>query len=398
MKRHDEPALAVDTATSAGTIYERNALSSCRLDSTRRINMDDRPMKAQLTTQRHILTPFHSFRSFVAGFVAAAAMLCLLQTSLVAQIPTQGGPSDGSGSADFVFAGPLKNDILYSYKYTERVRVWILDKTGAVTDSSDRLLTYFLTERQTSAEIGGGAKVVEANIDSMHLEYHASDGDVDFNTQNIDHANDRKRINHPAVLVPSALVNAVGHFTLSPYGSLGDVTGTSIESVRRQGEDPMLDDFTQKRIEHMFSDDYLATVFFPWRSAVPLGRIVRFGDKMELPIIAGLDRITFRDEATVVVTEPDKELGAGVIDIHAELSHPTTEWVTFDVVPHPVLVKDASGVLTGQLFLDEDGVVQSGWTSTTGTMAASFSGNPVNARIEHQVFVERMNMISFPGF
>ncbi len=228
-----------------------------------------------------------------------------------------------------VFGSPLKNDIVFFYKYTEKVNHWFLDKDGKVQDSSERVLTYYLSERQLNAEIGGGTKTIEANIDSMHVDYRGRAGSIKFNTQSIDDVNNLQLVRHSAVLVPSALVNCVAQLTLSPYGTLVGMKSKSFVNVREQGEDPMLDDFVQKRIEHMVTPEFLSTILFPWRNVVPLGRIVAFGTSTPVQMTTTLDRVVFTDTATVVLEHSDSNPTHGVIDFKASLANSATEWVTF---------------------------------------------------------------------
>lgn len=323
------------------------------------------------------------------------AFLCLLAGGMLLLGAERGSAQEKTDA--LVFGSPLKNDIVFFYRYTETVREWFLDKDGEVQDSSERALTYFIGQRQLNSDLGGGAKVIEANIDSMHLDYRGRAGDVVFNTQNLSNAQDMELVRHPAILVPSSIVNCVTRITLSAYGTLVNMSSQSIENLRRQGEDPMLDDYTQKGIEYIVKPEYLSTVLFPWRNAVPLGRIVPFGESTKVAMTSTVDRVVFHDTATVVLEHSDEAGVAGVLDFKAPLSNPSTEWVTFEGDENPVLVSDAEGFVSGKLMVDRDGQVLQGWSMANGTIKGSARGKAVNVRVQHQVSVELLDQKSFPG-
>lgn len=294
----------------------------------------------------------------------------------------------------FSFGHPLRDNILFAYKYTEKVRTWLSDADGAVTDSSERVLTYFITQRQKPGLLGGGAIEVEANIDSMRLDYRGAAGAVEYDNMILDHGRDLARLRHPAVLVPSTLVNSVAHFQLSPYGTMIDMKSISFDNLRVQAEDPSLDDFTYKRLGHMLDNRYLATVFFPWRNVLPLGRDIGVNKTIRVPMLSALDRIVFTDSADVTLI-PAADGGQPVLNFTTPLTTPVTEWITYEGQSDPVLLSGSHGIITGQLMLDPDGVVTSGWSMANGTATGSARGQAVNARFEHQVYVELMRMTAF---
>ncbi|MCE2504630.1 MAG: hypothetical protein J4G05_11330 [Chlorobi bacterium] len=299
-------------------------------------------------------------------------------------------------SDEFSFGPPLRDNILFAYKYTERVWTWILDEQGRATDSSERTLIYYITQRQRPAKVGGGAHEIEANIDSMRLDYRGSGGDVEFNTQNSTHINDLGRIRHPAVLVPSALVSSVAHFTVSPYGALIGMRSPSFESLKQQAEDPTLDEFTYKRIDQMIDEKLLSTIFLPWRNVLPLGQIIQYDEQIEIPFIPALDRIAFKDSAQITLRRSDTDSTRPILEFSATFDDPLTEWVTYEEKPNPVLLNGAEGTMTGRLNLDQDGVVLSGFSTASGKAEGSARGKQVNAQFEHQVFIELMAMTNFP--
>ena len=323
------------------------------------------------------------------------AFLILLAGAAVLLGTEQGSAQEKTDA--LVFGSPLKDDIVFFYRYTETVQEWFLDKDGAVQDSSERVLTYFIGQRQLNSDLGGGAKVIEANIDSMQLDYRGSAGNVTFNTQNLSNAQDMKLVRHPAILVPSSIVNCVTRMTLSAYGTFVNMNSQSIENLRKQGEDPMLDDYTQKGIEYIVKPEFLTTVFFPWRNVVPLGRIVPFGKPMKVATTSAIDRIVFADSATVVLEHVNEDGVAGVLDFKAPLSNHVTEWTTFEGNENPVLVNDADGFISGKLMVDRDGLVLQGWSMADGTIKGSARGKAVDVRVRHQVSVELLDQKSFPG-
>ena len=322
--------------------------------------------------------------------IAVATLLLCAPGDLFAQ---QGSAKEMQQSV--TFGPPLRDNILFHYVYTERVRHRFMDETGAVIDSSERNLIYYITQRQMPSEFGEGAHNIETNIDSMRIRYVGSDGEISFNTQVMADISDINLVRHPAVLVPSTLVNSVVHATISPYGSVADtLRSESIASYREQKEDPMLDDFTYKRMDHMMEDDFLKTIFFTWRGVLPIGRTVEYGRPTPIPFIATLDRITFEDTAAVVITAADEGRGH-LLRFTSRLSDPTYEWITYDAIPLPILLNGASGTMTGQLELDQDGVVLSGFTIANGTATGTARGKVYNVKIDHEAYIELGGMVNF---
>ena len=319
-------------------------------------------------------------------------MLVLGTLSLSAQ---QGGESPGE-EEKFSFGPPLRENILFAYKYTERVRAWYEDDKGKMIDSCDRTLIYYITEMQRPSPVGGGAYDIETNIDSMKVDYRGAGGSIDFNTQDPSHVTDYSRIRHPAILVPSTLVSSVTHFTVSPYGGLVGMESPSFDKVREQAEDPYLDEFTYKRIDHMIDKRFLSTIFLPWRNLLPLGREILYNTPVKVPFYGTLDRITFDDSATVTLRYSKEDPSRPHLEFEAPLSDPVVEWMTFDGIAHPLLLKEAAGDIQGRLHLDQDGVVLSGFSTAAGKVEGSFEGKKTRARFEHQVFVELINMTNFP--
>ena len=156
----------------------------------------------------------------------------------------------------------------------------------------------------------------------------------------------------------------------------------------------MLDDFTYKRMDHLLTDEYLTTIFFPWRGVLPIGQTIEYGRPLSIPFIGALDRITFEDTASVLIT-PAEEGRGHLLRFTARLSDPTYEWITYDAIPLPILLNGASGTMTGQLELDQDGVVLSGFSVTNGTATGTARGKAYNVKIDHEVYIELGGMVNF---
>lgn len=337
-------------------------------------------------TTRHPATLRHLLAAIVAFLTVAAS----------GGIDLYGQGSVDDGPDHHTFGPPLRNNVLFSYIRTERVRTEVLDDKGNVRDSSERVLTYFITQRQRPARQGAGAVDIEANIDSMLLSYRGPAGSIEFNTQNLDHVSDVSLVRHPAVLVPSALVNSVAHLTISPYGSLVGVRSEAIASLREQAESPHLDDFTYKRLDHMLDDRYLTTVLFPWGNVVPLGREVPYDREMTIPLVTAVDRILIEDSVEVEVVPGFEEARKPILTFGAEFSGPPIlEWITYDDQTAPILLKKVDGRMSGRFELDQDGVVLSGVSTATALAEGSSRGRPVNVRIRHEIFVELDGMTAF---
>jgi hypothetical protein len=326
-----------------------------------------------------------------------AVILAGLLTSQGLLLAQPSGAEPEQAPAEFEFGPPLRHNILFSYQYQEKVEVKLNNSDGTLIDSSERTVTYYISERQKPAGVGGGALDIEANIDSMRLDYRGSGGDVRFNTQNQAHTDDLDIIRHPAVLVPSTLVNSVAHFTVSPYGSYVNMQSESFESIRKQGDEPTLDDFTQQRIAHMIDGRFLSTIFLPWKNVVPFGENVPYDRPRDRVAWLTMNRILFRDTVDVVLHHGTGDHSDGpVLEFQGDLHNPVSDWMTFDASVDPYLLSDAEGRTSGRFYLEKDGIVRSGFSTTNGTFSASFRGKKITGSINHQVFVELTNMTNFP--
>ena len=85
-----------------------------------------------------------------------------------------------------------------------------------------------------------------------------------------------------------------------------------------------------------------------------------------------------------------------VLEFTASLSNPHSEWITYDGIENPMRLDDAEGTMHGELNLDQDGVVLSGFSTASGTAEGNVQGKEIRVRFDHEVFVELTGMTSAP--
>lgn len=296
---------------------------------------------------------------------------------------------DGKGgSVKFKFGPPLRNNILFAYKYTERVRA-IHSIDGAPYDSSERVLTYFITQRQVPVPEKAGVIDVQVLVDSMQLDYRHPSDTFFFDTQKLS-GEEWNMVKHREVLVPSALVNRMVVFRLSPYGEVLSLKSEALDEVRRQASEPGVDIFTQTLVAGVTSDEYLTSVLLPWRGVVPLGREVRYDRPVTLPFFASLDRVSFKEKVTSYLEKkPDGELH---LRFDATLARPHTKMMTITSFDEALKVKSTTATMTGDLKLDEDGVVHSGWSVAKGTIMSDRGGSKIRSDISHEIYIESIGL------
>jgi hypothetical protein len=309
-----------------------------------------------------------------------------LSTLLLAAAILSGSSAARAQECGMTFGPPLRQNMLFAYKYTERVRAVYETpgENGPIRDSSERTLTYFITERQLPFIGDQGLVKIEVNIDSMQMEYHSGDESLTFDTQK--QATEYKDITHRELLVPSALVNRVAIFTLSPYGELVKIEGPILD-IRNQVNAPQIDEFTRDRGMALTAQEYLVSVMFPWRGAAPLGRSVVCGRPLEIKTGLVLDRVPFADpvEATFTMSGENRHL-----NYQGTLAHPAVRTMTVNSFRDPLTITSASGTISGGLELDQDGVVREGWSAARGTLVGTVDNLKVNGTISHEVFISRM--------
>lgn len=313
-------------------------------------------------------------RSLLRSLSIVAALAGLTAADAAAQVkPLQFGP-------------PLRPNIVFSYKFTERVRA-VYESGGAAIDSGSRILSYFISQKQSP--LSGGRWLIEANIDSMHVEYMHNGESVTFNTQNAAH--ESFDINHREILAPSAIVNRVAMITLSPYGEVLEVESPSFDFLIEQIAEPGVDPVIGERVLDLIAPEFLSATLLPWRSIAPLGQAVTYDDTLSIPFAGVLDRIPVRDTAKVVLT---RQNGKAVLNFSSDFARSTRPVAAFTELLDPVSIISTKGHISGALNLDDDGVVVSGWTAAKGTVTGTVSGAPIAATIWHETYSEMIGMMS----
>ncbi len=333
-------------------------------------------------------------RLHVAAVLSVATLLIAI--ACPRDVSAQSTPAPGAPAEShctFTFGPPLRTNMLFAYRYQEVVKaVHDVSMPDGVqsTDSTRRVLTYFITERQVPSKLGNGAMVIEANIDSMRLDFTSPAGHLQFDTQKL--LGTDYDVQHPEILVPSAVVNRLAKFTISPYGEILSIDGP-ITDVHDQVMVPGIDAFTRARAADLFDPHGLEAIFFPWHGALPLGRTVRCGEAVRLGAGTLLDRIPFDD--SVEVTLPGDE-DAPYATFTGTLTHPAVDEWTIDGLRDPARIIDADGVVSGRLNLDPDGVVVDGWTAVRGTVTSTSGDVKVRSTLTHEIDISRLMITNFP--
>jgi hypothetical protein len=311
---------------------------------------------------------------------------------LLGLISALGGvvPAAAQDSAPFSFAAPLRPRIVFAYRYAERVRM-AQRVNGGTIDSSDRLLTYFITERQMAGE--NGTWTIEANIDSMRVDFNGAAGRALFNTQEL--GGNEAMVRHREVLIPSSLVNRLVTFTLSPYGEIIDMKSEGLTELVKQASDPGIDQFTRDRLMAYLSKERLASIYFPWRGVTPMGQQMTYGKALSQPFITALDELPVRDTAMLQLVRPKGDEQGPHLLFSAPLGTLISNKLTVSAFEKPLVVKSVEGKVTGDLSLEEDGVVRSGWVTTTATTRGNLDGRDVTTSITEEVFINQIGMMQF---
>lgn len=293
----------------------------------------------------------------------------------------------------FRFGPPLRSSFLFAYKYTERVTT-VHTMVGGAADSSERVLTYYITQHQFPTPGKNGLITVQANVDSMSLEFTEGADRLTFNTQRFVEQ-DWKLSGHREVLIPSSLVNRLVTFSVSPYGEILGMESEDLEDAKKQAADPGVDEFTRTRLQEITTDAYLASVLFPWRM-LPLGRTVGYGRPVSVPLWMAMDRISFRGDGTLTLMKSPS--GEPKAHFEGRLAGPVLAKLTVAAFGEPLTVKSATASVAGEMELEADGVVHSGWIAINGTASSMRDGRPVETRIKHEVYVEAMGVSPFNNY
>lgn len=315
--------------------------------------------------------------------VLTLVMIVLVSTGAMAQ------RTGGEEAEKFSFGPPLRSDYIFAYKYTERVGLHH-SLEGRAFDSTERILTYFLTERQIIAPDGSGRVTVDVVVDSMMLSYTSSGERLDFHTQHLQ-GNDWEKVKHREVLVPSALVNRKVTFHLSPYGELLEMRSPALDNVRDQTAAPEVDDYTRLLAANMTTPAYLAGALETWRGITPIGEVVETNTPiLGRKLFALLDRVSFKTKGTITLVSGED--GTTHLKFNAPLEKPLVDSLVWPQFEEPVPVVSASGSITGDLKLDEDGVVNTGWSVAEGTIVSRRGGSTLTTRVRHESYIELMTI------
>lgn len=310
------------------------------------------------------------------------AFLLLCSGALLAQPSPHGGEP-------VQFGPPMRPNTLFAYKYTERVKQ-VMEVNGRVMDSSERVLTYFFTERQRPHPDRDGLLLVEANIDSMRVEVVRPGDTLRFNTQVPgDWANTKSR----EVMGPSVLVNRILAWTVDGYGAVVSSEEKGFKDLRRQVQDPSVDLFTRARVLEVIDPSYIRTIMIPWRGSVPVGRTMPLDRPYSADMLAALDRTPFTARAKAHLERPaDGRLHAKVTGTLGKTAAKTFTYTGFD---DPVTVVGGEGTVTGDLTLGDDGVLNQGWLITRGTLRGKRGSAKVTSRITHESYYETIGTSVF---
>ncbi len=322
-------------------------------------------------------------RRSVSRFAGNAVAMLFVLAGLVAV------PAARAQSGSLKFGTPLRSNVVFAYKYVERVTE-IHEAGGQLVDSNKRIVTYYISQRQLPSARGNGLIAIEANVDSMEIDQRGMGDSLYFNTQRIELANNQQLVRHRDVFAPSILVNRMVTFHLTSYGQIVKVESPSRDQALEDLKSAPIDPFTRERLFATLTDEHLASVLLPWRGVAPLGRTVAYNKELKIPFWTSFDRIGFRDTARVMlVNGPDD---AAHLRYTATLSHTRTGSVTITAFDEPLKLGSATASVSGDLKLDQDGVVISGWTLMNGTMQCMRSGTPIKSRISHEVYFDSIGL------
>jgi hypothetical protein len=290
----------------------------------------------------------------------------------------------------FSFGPPLRANIVFAYKYSERLQS-VQQMHGQIVDSSDRTLTYFITERILPGE--NGTFTVEANVDSMRIDANSMGEKLSFNTQQL--KGSEMMVRHREVLAVTSLVNRMVTFTLSPYGEVIQIESQPLQELLQQAQAPSVDAFTRERVRSLAGNGYLASVFLPWRGLTPVGRTVKYGEKVSMPFWSSIDLLSFNDTAVVTIQHSTDGTPGPTVGFTATLDNPLNKMMTATAITEPMKLVRASGTVNGQMRLDEDGSVLSGWTAMKGSAEAEYDGQTLTSNFTQETYIDLLGLMPF---
>lgn len=329
-------------------------------------------------------------KTLITGLALMLAVLCLNTPEMAAQ------PA-GKNSINFRY--PLRNNTLFAYKVTERLKA-VHRRNAQVADSSERIITYYITQRQTPVKDKPGLLAVEANVDSMVIDYRGLGDSVKFNTQK---RPSQQAVRHPEVFATSVVINRPVTFTYTAYGDIVSVKNPDIDKIREQALDTTLElnPYTRQRLLQAVEDARLACTLPAWRGLLPVGQNLKFGTFLDGTGYTCLDMTVFRDTLYMHLLGPAKAGAPGTDKPHLHfegpLRTPLLPVATFSCYNDPVTITGVQGRTFGDLFLDDDGVVANGLMSVTGRLTGTLpGGDKVQSTLTQEVYIDRMMMTLSP--
>lgn len=319
-------------------------------------------------------------------------LLPLIAAISLAQVAT--AQETGKPTPDtFSFGPPLRGNAVFAYECSERVKTVVRDNKGEIRDSSERNVRYYVTMRQVVLDKDQKLMKIETNIDSMIIDFsNKLSGDyIYFNTQQMP---SQSVIRHREVFAPSVLINRMVSFQITPYGQIVKTTSSALDDVKQQAKTPGIPDaeFSRERIQQVCDPEYLAWMLLPWRGMLPLGQTVPVNKPMQQKFNGVLDRLTF--QATATATLLSDSLGQR-LRFTAPIASAVKQTGTLSLFPKPLTVTGIKGALTGELKLEQDGVVAGGWVGATGTATADVKGEKLTLSFSHEFYTKQVGMTPF---
>jgi len=319
--------------------------------------------------------------------------LLLLVVAAAFSQPTTAQETGTATPGTFSFGPPLRGNAVFAYEFSERVKTVVRDTKGEVRDSTERNIRYYVTMRQVVLDKAQKLMKIETNVDSMVIDFsNKLSGDyIYFNTQQMP---SQSVIRHREVFAPSVLVNRMVSFQITPYGQIVKTTSPGLDDVKQQAKTPGIPDaeFSRQRINQVCDPEYLAWMLLPWRGMLPLGQTVPVGKPMQQQFNGVLDRLTFQSTATTTLITDS--LGQR-LRFTAPIANAAKQMGTLSLFPAPLAISGMKGSLTGELKLEQDGVVLGGWVGATGTATATVKGEKLTLSFQHEFYSKQVALTPF---
>ena len=353
---------------------------------------------------RFSLTDITDFPIFPDSMMRTATMtrrnfpllLLLVAAAMFPQMLAQPAAAQEAGTAKpekFSFGPPLRGNAVFAYEFSERVKMVARDTKGEIQDSTERNVRYYVTMRQVLLDKKQKLMKIETNVDSMVIDFsNKLSGDyIYFNTQQMP---SQSVIRHREVFAPSVLINRMVSFQITPYGQIVKTTSPALDDVKEQAKTPGIPDaeFSRRRIAQVCNPEYLAWMLLPWRGLLPLGQTVAMNTPMQQKFSGVLDRLTFQSTATTTLL--NDSLGQR-LRFTAPIASSAKQTGTLSLFPKPVAITGMKGNLTGELKLEQDGVVSGAWIGATGTATANVNGEKLTLDISHEFYAKQVGLTPF---